>query len=138
MTSGHPSGPQLRQPSKVPARRARENPAVSSPTQTPTLDGYRPNAPFLDELFEPGGTPRPAAQALVEELTRLGPEGLVEAGRRRDAIFMQQGITFETSGESGGAGGTLERPFPLDLVPRVLSARNGARSSAAWRSASAR
>ena len=31
---------------------------------------------------------------------------------------MQQGITFETSGESGASH---ERPFPLDLVPRVLS-----------------
>ena len=55
---------------------------------------------------------------LVRELGRLGREGLMEAGRRRDAVFMQQGITFETSGESGASH---ERPFPLDLVPRVLS-----------------
>jgi len=84
--------------------------------------GYRPRAPFRDELYEPDGTPRPAAQALIAELGRLGPEGLVDAGRKRDAIFMQQGITFETSGESGGVGGhSNERPFPLDLVPRVLT-----------------
>ena len=25
------------------------------------MDGYRPDAPFLDELFEPDGTPRPVA-----------------------------------------------------------------------------
>ena len=80
--------------------------------------GYRPRAPFRDELFELDGTPRPAARALVDELGRLGPQGLVDAGRRRDAIFMQQGITFETSGESGASH---ERPFPLDLIPRVLS-----------------
>ena len=84
----------------------------------PAIDGYRPQAPFLDELFEHDGTPRPAARALVEGLRRLGADGLLEAGRRRDAIFMQQGITFETS---GGGGPTHERPFPLDLVPRVLS-----------------
>jgi len=90
--------------------------------QTHAIDGYRPQTPFLDELFAADGTPRPTARALVEVLKRLGPEGLVEAGRRRDAIFMQQGITFETSGGSGaGVGGTMERPFPLDLVPRVLS-----------------
>jgi uncharacterized circularly permuted ATP-grasp superfamily protein len=84
--------------------------------------GYRPRAPFRDELYELDGTPRPAVQALVAELGRLGPEGLVDAGRRRDAIFMQQGITFETSGGSGGVGGhSNERPFPLDLVPRVLT-----------------
>jgi uncharacterized circularly permuted ATP-grasp superfamily protein len=91
---------------------------VSSGVQTAAIDAYRPQAPFLDELFEHDGTPRPTARALVEELRRLGPEGLMEAGRRRDAIFMQQGITFET----GGSGDTSpERPFPLDLVPRVLS-----------------
>jgi uncharacterized circularly permuted ATP-grasp superfamily protein len=100
---------------------------VTSPVQTPpggagehapAVESYRPQAPFLDELFELDGTPKPTARALVEELKRLGPEGMIEAGRRRDAIFMQQGITFETS---GGSGATHERPFPLDLVPRVLS-----------------
>jgi len=79
---------------------------------------YRPRAPFLDEMFEVDGRPRPVATALVRELERMGPEGLLEAGRRRDSVFMQQGITFETSGESGYSH---ERPFPLDLVPRVLS-----------------
>jgi uncharacterized circularly permuted ATP-grasp superfamily protein len=82
------------------------------------VDAYRPRPPFLDELFENDGAPRPTAAPLIGELRRLGPEGLVEAGRRRDAIFMQQGITFETS---GGGGTTHDRPFPLDLVPRVLS-----------------
>ncbi len=85
----------------------------------PPIDGYRSRGPFHDELFESDGTPRPAAAALVAELERLGPEGLAEAGRRRDATFMQQGITFQTSGEDGTAH--PERPFPLDLVPRVLS-----------------
>jgi uncharacterized circularly permuted ATP-grasp superfamily protein len=86
--------------------------------ETAAIDDYRPQAPFLDELFEADGTPRPAARALVEELRRLGPEGLMEAGRRRDAIFMQQGITFEVSGSDGER---RDRPFPLDLVPRILT-----------------
>jgi uncharacterized circularly permuted ATP-grasp superfamily protein len=93
-------------------------PAIDVSAERSEIDSYRPQAPFLDELFELDGTPRPTAQPLVEELRRLGPAGLIEAGRRRDAIFMQQGITFETS---GGGGATHERPFPLDLVPRVLS-----------------
>ena len=82
------------------------------------IEGYRPNAPFLDELFEPGGKPRAAALPLVHELERLGADGLMEAGRRRDAIFMQRGITFETG---GGSEARAERPFPLDLGPRVIS-----------------
>ncbi len=89
------------------------------PEATATPDAYRPHAPFYDELFEPGGAPRRTAAPLVAELERLGAEGLAEAGRRRDAAFLQQGITFETSGESGAR--SHERPFPLDLVPRVLS-----------------
>ena len=52
-------------------------------------------------------------------LQRLGPDALADAGRRRDAIFMQQGITFEVSGSNGQR---RDRPFPLDLVPRVLTA----------------
>jgi hypothetical protein len=91
---------------------------VSSGVQTRAAARYSPQPPFLDELFEVDGAPRPTAVPLVRELERLGPEGLVDAGRRRDAIFMQQGITFETSGV---AGPSHERPFPLDLVPRVLN-----------------
>ncbi len=90
---------------------------MSSGVQSGAIGAYRPQAPFLDEMFEAEGAPRPVARALVEVLERLGPGGLAEAGRRRDAIFMQQGITFETSGAGGVSN---ERPFPLDLVPRVL------------------
>jgi uncharacterized circularly permuted ATP-grasp superfamily protein len=95
---------------------------VSSGLSPPPLAGYRPHAPFVDELFEPDGSPRESAAALVAELQRLGPDGLADAGRRRDALFMQQGITFETGAGADAAGpGPHERPFPLDLVPRVLS-----------------
>ena len=45
--------------------------------------------------------PREFGSALAHELARLGPEQLAAAGRRRDAIFMQQGITFDATGEEG-------------------------------------
>ncbi len=108
----------MRQPSKAKTPPPGENPAVSSAPETaPPAIEYHPQEPFLDELFESDGRPRPTAEALVGELGRLGRDGLADAGRRRDALFMQQGITFETT--AGGA--SHERPFPLDLVPRVLS-----------------
>lgn len=78
---------------------------------------YRPAPDFFDEVFAPGGIPREYAASLVAELHKLGPEQLASAGRRRDAIFMQQGITFDATGEDGPV---KDRPFPLDLVPRVL------------------
>ncbi len=87
------------------------------------MAGYRPQAPFLDELFEPDGTPRPTAEALIGELARLGPEGLVEAGRRRDAIFMQQGITFETSRRRAAP---TNAPSRSTSCPGSSAARNGA------------
>jgi uncharacterized circularly permuted ATP-grasp superfamily protein len=79
---------------------------------------YEPHPGFRDELFAAPGRPREHAGPLVGALERLGTGGLQDAGRRRDVIFLQQGITFETSGEDGP---TRERPFPLDLVPRILT-----------------
>ncbi len=83
------------------------------------IDGYVVPEGCLDELIAPDGSPRPHAAALLATLQRLGPEALLEAGRRRDAIFMQQGITFEVAGSDGRQ---RDRAWPLDLVPRVLTA----------------
>src|SRR6201996_2496773 len=83
------------------------------------IDGYSIPAGSCDELLDPDGAAKPHVAELVAALQRLGPEALQDAGRRRDAIFMQQGITFEVSGPNGQR---RDRPFPLDLVPRVLTA----------------
>src|SRR5919201_5077827 len=81
---------------------------------------------FYDEMLEADGTPRAHARTLVHALEALGPEALAQAGRRRDAIFMQQGITFDAAGPDAD-GPVRDRPFPLDLVPRIIPA-------AAWTS----
>jgi uncharacterized circularly permuted ATP-grasp superfamily protein len=73
-----------------------------------------------DELLNDLGEPRPHAASLIATLKRLGPQALSAAGHRRDRIFMQQGITFEVAGTDGEP---RDRPFPLDLVPRVLPAQ---------------
>jgi uncharacterized circularly permuted ATP-grasp superfamily protein len=79
---------------------------------------------FYDEMADEAGEPRPYAETLVEALDALGPEALAAAGRRRDAIFMQQGITFEIPNptHAGADGPVRDRPFPLDLVPRIIPA----------------
>lgn len=82
-------------------------------TYVPPVDGS------LDEVFGPGGGARDHTQSLASGLEALGPSALVEAGHRRDAIFVQQGITFDASGEDGPV---RDRPFPLDLVPRIIPA----------------
>jgi uncharacterized circularly permuted ATP-grasp superfamily protein len=80
---------------------------------------YAPAPGFLDELFEAPGRAHRHAAALVGSLELLGRERLRAAGERRDDIFVQQGITFDASGEEGPV---RDRPFPLDLVPRVIPA----------------
>ena len=74
-------------------------------------------ATAFDEVFDAGGVPREYAEALVAELDRLGAENLVAAGALRDAIFMRQGITFDLTSADGEM---VDRPFPLDLVPRII------------------
>ena len=55
-----------------------------------------------------------AVGALTTVLAGLGQEGLADRARLIDAYFNRQGITFSLAGR--------ERPLPLDLVPRLLSA----------------
>ena len=92
---------------------------MTDPTTTDETLAYHPAPGFMDEVFAEDGTAHPAMGPLVTELNRIGPEQLAAAGRRRDAIFLQQGITFDATGEDGPV---KDRPFPLDLVPRVLPA----------------
>ena len=79
------------------------------------------DADFYDELVDADGQPRPHARTLVAALEALGPEALTQAGQQRDAIFMQQGITFDAGG-AGHRAPCKDRPFPLDLVPRIIPA----------------
>jgi uncharacterized circularly permuted ATP-grasp superfamily protein len=80
---------------------------------------YTIPAGCCDELLDDDGEPRPHAAPLMATLERLGPDALHAAGKRRDTIFMQQGITFEVAGSDGQR---RDRAWPLDLVPRVLTA----------------
>jgi uncharacterized circularly permuted ATP-grasp superfamily protein len=76
---------------------------------------------YYDEVFTSSGLARPHAAQLAHALADLGPSQLAEAGTRRDAIFMQQGITFDAAGPDAD-GPVHDRPFPLDLVPRIIPA----------------
>ena len=77
------------------------------------MDDYPRNGGW-DEMFDPAGTPARAYKALHEALQSLSAEDFAAGARPATASFRDQGITFSLSGE--------ERPFPLDLVPRILSA----------------
>jgi uncharacterized circularly permuted ATP-grasp superfamily protein len=80
------------------------------------FEGYTPANPFgivaWDEMFDSPGVPRPGAQTLHDSLQALAPDDFESRCVARDRSFRDLGITFQLSGE--------ERPFPLDLIPRVI------------------
>ena len=71
----------------------------------------------FDEMLD-AGRPRASSASLLKVLDGLGPEGRAERARQRDAYLDRHGITF-TLGER-------ERPLPMDLVPRLITATDWA------------
>jgi uncharacterized circularly permuted ATP-grasp superfamily protein len=72
-----------------------------------------------DELFSGPGRPRVAARSLIRSLKKLSDEDLHVLQRSIDAAMIEMGITFTVYNE----GGNIDRAWPFDLIPRVLSAR---------------
>ena len=86
------------------------------------FDGYNDLGSYakaFDEMFDAQGNVRGPYKGIFAE---LAPSDASELEARADALgraFIDQGITFSLSGQ--------ERPFPLDLVPRVISAAEWSR-----------
>jgi len=77
------------------------------------FDDYRLGSAW-DEMLGDGDQPRRPYRAVHGTLRRLTGAQL---GVRADALarsYLDQGVTFDFAGE--------ERPFPIDVVPRVISA----------------
>jgi uncharacterized circularly permuted ATP-grasp superfamily protein len=70
-----------------------------------------------DELVE-GGRPRAFAQSLWHFLDELGFQGIQERQRAAEQEIGTSGVTFgaATDGEQG------DRPWPFDVIPRVIEA----------------
>src|SRR5947199_10366249 len=80
------------------------------------------SGPFYDEMLASAGQPRSAYRRLFDRLQQLG---VVELGRRHQRAlrtFRNHGITFAVYPDEQG----IEKVFPFDVIPRVISAR-------AWR-----
>ena len=77
------------------------------------FDSYELAAAW-DEMFERPGVPRPPYQALLTALQPLDPSELRYRADQMASAFTDRGVTFDYAGE--------ERPFPLDLIPRIIDA----------------
>jgi hypothetical protein len=77
------------------------------------LDGYQLTH-ARDEMLDTAGRPRHHDATLYEQIQTLSRHDVDERCAARDRVFRDCSITFAHSGEE-------ERPFPLDLVPRITS-----------------
>ncbi len=74
-----------------------------------------PGAPTAyDEMFDVDGQVREPYRRLFETLSSKGVDDLAARTEALGRAFTNQGVTFSLSGQ--------ERPFPLDMVPRVIAA----------------
>jgi uncharacterized circularly permuted ATP-grasp superfamily protein len=105
------------QPLRADAKRRPHAGAAGCKPFEQTFDGYNlagSYADAFDEMFDGQGSVRSPYKGIYAE---LAPSDASELEARAEALsraFSDQGITFSLSGQ--------ERPFPLDLVPRVISA----------------
>jgi len=84
---------------------------VKSPLVSDLFDGYPLGAAY-DEMFSSSGV-RPRYAPVHRTLSNLTA---AEVASRADSLarsYVAQGVTFDFAGE--------ERPFPLDVVPRVIT-----------------
>jgi len=72
------------------------------------------DCPCHGSRFHADGTVRSAYRALHDAIAPTAAADLAVRSEALDRAFVDQGITFSLSGK--------ERPFPLDIVPRVISA----------------
>lgn len=73
----------------------------------------------FDEMFDANDNVRAPYKGIYAELAPSDASDLAARAEALDRAFLDQGITFSLSGQ--------ERPFPLDLVPRVISATEWSR-----------
>jgi len=77
------------------------------------FDGYR-LAQAWDEMFAAPGQPRPPYAPIISVLQPMDPAELRFRADQLARVFTDRGVTYDFAGE--------ERPFPLDLIPRVIDA----------------
>jgi len=76
------------------------------------LSNYRTGDAF-DEMMDEEGSVRPSYKAVYSALSQSTSDDLRLIAESLANNYTQAGVTFDVDG--------VERPFPLDLVPRVIA-----------------
>jgi uncharacterized circularly permuted ATP-grasp superfamily protein len=90
---------------------------VGSESSDALFVGYRLRQAY-DEMFASPGAVRPHYRTLLEDLVVSAPSDLGQRQQEADRAFLTQGITFTVYGDDQG----VERIFPFDLLPRIITA----------------
>lgn len=93
-------------------------PSVRAPAaQNLDFRSYDPeNGPYFDEMFEGPERPRRGAEPLVRIINELSPGVLAARQAAAERALLSMGITFTLNGDD-----SVERIFPFDIIPRVIS-----------------
>ena len=90
---------------------------VSASARPAAWPAYEPGVGY-DELVGEAGTAWPVAQGLWRHVVELGADALADRQRAADREISTLGVTFGTrEGED-----SVDRPWPFDVIPRVLAA----------------
>lgn len=84
----------------------------------PLFGGYQPLEGTYDELLKAGGRARAGFASLVKMLDQLGATELKTRQRLASSTLFHRGTTFSVYSDTRG----VERIFPFDVIPRVLTA----------------
>ena len=85
---------------------------------TPLLADYPGLPGTWDELFTPGGSPRPAFRKAFDALGAHTRSGFAVCQGLAERALLNQGVTFSVYSDQRGT----EKIFPFCLVPRMVSA----------------
>src|SRR3954463_552553 len=77
-----------------------------------------PSPGFHDELVGPGGGPRAAGRALMRYLTEMDGGEIAVRQQAAEIAIKAMGITFTVYHEQDGS---IDRAWPLDIIPRTIS-----------------
>ena len=82
------------------------------------INNYDPED-FYDELFLASGQPRPHLVPLIQGMQNISLQQLQQYQQAAQVALFKLGVTFNVYSDQRG----LERIFPFDIIPRVISAQ---------------
>jgi uncharacterized circularly permuted ATP-grasp superfamily protein len=83
-----------------------------------------------DELIGPGGRARAAGRALIRHLSELGCAEIGVRQQAADLAIKVMGVTFTVYDQEEGS---IDRAWPLDIIPRIISSKEWKRIAAGLR-----